>query len=1384
MKREIIENAVFFTAIVILSLILGVSLMGTIAPVYGAESCPAGSDLTCVEVTECGSLKKTSEQKHHKVTFLLMNNVSSEKGCFVMQSTNSVLDLNGYTVTYDKYGGVPNPGFELNEAGESGRHTTGPPADWDLSEAPGAERRSTWEMTLLGEHYLYVPQPSNNFSLTSGWATLPSDTRSMAYFVRKEKTWVSWFVFQLEVLDKFNRRIAGSRSNYGSYIKFKTPSVASYPDQQYRVKLTYIYQDHPLWEPNKEYQMGEIVRPLIHTGAAYRLEEVQIDSSRSGPTQPIWNVSDTSLGQTTWDYRIKWVTISTTTEEGYPLWSPNTPYRNGDIVSPNPPTGAAFKVVLLAPGKSGSTEPEWNTELGGLTYGDGDITWITRSQGTTENPSAWAPDRGYGINGSYVRPINPTGFIYAPHRIRVEERPTSGSVEPNWTPITGNVKTVDGIMNWIIYKDTDFHLDEIDVHAEDLYGITARYANQRGKITDVTIRNGTIVQGEGRSYEASAIFINGVRTGLVENVDLKTTGLESSAVHTQYADNITVRNITARTLTEHKFNRHQLAAAVGFYHCDNSQILDSVIHSGRGWGGIIMNKSNGLVRGNTVYTESVITNHYGIIAGGSNHRVLNNSVYANPGQGMRLSGNNNLAEGNYIEIQSVAPNWDINRLSLDGFRMNDYNNEESNHRDNQFINNTIVLYGKNSERFERGEQALTGICIVSNAPGNVIGGNTIITHRIDPEVKLGGMEPGSNKHMVLYRDNTIESDHVGIMMGGYGSVAVYNSRFENTRFIKGANAGVDYAALGSRGPYTMKNSFFYNTTIEGDGSIEYIDDYTWFPESTYQVTWSLDTRVQNDQGQAANAANVTIANGLGEIVFSGQANGAGAINRLELPQGDYISKPEWRLESLSPYTVVAKSGNYFAKEVVNLNSPQNTVVTIPTGQYPDHTVTATSEQGGVISPSGPVPIQDGHDQSFDIIPNAGYVVKDVLVDGVSKGPLTQYPFEKVIRDRTIHVLYEVDFDNMNTAPKVTVNKYGPITFPVNQVYLDATVTDDGRPNPPGEITIKWTQVLAPYGGMAIFADDTVAATTATFTAPGKYILRITAHDGERPTHNKVTIHVYSEDSPAPPPPNNSPRAIIDANPPSGNSPLTVTFDGSGSYDSDGSILKYDWRFGPGKSATGARTTYTFDQPATYEVELTVTDDDGAKGTSKITISVINPNNGNIPPRAAIRADKTFGPTHVPFQFYGDQSDDPDGTTLYYSWNFQDGTISNEMNPSHTFTKPGNYEVTLMVTDSQNDVGTASIMVTIYGGAGSTNPDPKEEEKFINKFHLRDRRFVEIPCESSVLIFNKEGHLIRTLSCLDNTTRWYGKNDNGTLVASGLHLIQRKGKVVKKMMFIK
>jgi type IV pilus assembly protein PilY1 len=61
---------------------------------------------------------------------------------------------------------------------------------------------------------------------------------------------------------------------------------------------------------------------------------------------------------------------------------------------------------------------------------------------------------------------------------------------------------------------------------------------------------------------------------------------------------------------------------------------------------------------------------------------------------------------------------------------------------------------------------------------------------------------------------------------------------------------------------------------------------------------------------------------------------------------------------------------------------------------------------GSISPSGPVSVPEDGSITFAILPDSGYEILDVLVDGVSKGTLTSYTFNKVNTDHYIQASFK------------------------------------------------------------------------------------------------------------------------------------------------------------------------------------------------------------------------------------------------------------------------------------------------------------------------------------------------------------------------------------------
>ena len=68
----------------------------------------------------------------------------------------------------------------------------------------------------------------------------------------------------------------------------------------------------------------------------------------------------------------------------------------------------------------------------------------------------------------------------------------------------------------------------------------------------------------------------------------------------------------------------------------------------------------------------------------------------------------------------------------------------------------------------------------------------------------------------------------------------------------------------------------------------------------------------------------------------------------------------------------------------------------------------------------------------------------------------------------------------------------------------------------------------------------------------------------------------------------------------------VTFNGSASYDPDGSIIDYHWDFDDGTQASGMIVNHTFSNVGRYYVDLTVTDDDNLSDSDVVLVLVLDP----------------------------------------------------------------------------------------------------------------------------------------------------------------------------------
>lgn len=206
----------------------------------------------------------------------------------------------------------------------------------------------------------------------------------------------------------------------------------------------------------------------------------------------------------------------------------------------------------------------------------------------------------------------------------------------------------------------------------------------------------------------------------------------------------------------------------------------------------------------------------------------------------------------------------------------------------------------------------------------------------------------------------------------------------------------------------------------------------------------------------------------------------------------------------------------------------------------------------------------------------------------------------------------------------------------------------------------------------------------TYETSGVFVITLVVKDNDKQASVPAEVTVTVGDTPL-----KDPVATFttDPDPPTGYVPFTVDFDASGSYDTDGSIISYEWDFGDNNAIlSGAQVTHEFYNPGIYSVSLVVHDNDGLTNSFSRQIAVQLP-----APVANIEASRTSGNAPLTVTFDASSST---GNITKYEWDFDDDTKETGRKVTHIFSDEGTYEVELKVSDSGQQVSRSTVTITV------------------------------------------------------------------------------------------
>ncbi len=250
---------------------------------------------------------------------------------------------------------------------------------------------------------------------------------------------------------------------------------------------------------------------------------------------------------------------------------------------------------------------------------------------------------------------------------------------------------------------------------------------------------------------------------------------------------------------------------------------------------------------------------------------------------------------------------------------------------------------------------------------------------------------------------------------------------------------------------------------------------------------------------------------------------------------------------------------------------------------------------------------------------------------------------------------------LNMAPVANAGTGANITLPANSINLDGSKSYD----PDGTIsTYSWTRIAGPNSPASTGSNTAVLGLSGLVAGTYTYQLTVTDNSGAS-SSSRVKVIVTAAAN-VPPIANAGPNQQITA------PANSVTLNGSGSNDPDGTITTYSWVTisGPGSVTISNSNTAT---PSVvgltaggYIFELTVTDNNGATAKDQVAVTVLpQPLQVNQAPVANAGSNQTITAPVSSVVLNGTSSFDPDGTIAAYSWKQVSGPSASTIAAANT-----------------------------------------------------------------------------------------------------------------------
>jgi PKD repeat protein len=309
--------------------------------------------------------------------------------------------------------------------------------------------------------------------------------------------------------------------------------------------------------------------------------------------------------------------------------------------------------------------------------------------------------------------------------------------------------------------------------------------------------------------------------------------------------------------------------------------------------------------------------------------------------------------------------------------------------------------------------------------------------------------------------------------------------------------------------------------------------------------------------------------------------------------------------------------------------------------------------------------------------------------------------------RTLTIALSGTPNSAAPTPSFTVSPEAPTLQ--QPVVFDASATQDEGRVCNDECTYTWD-----FGGESTTTGRVV---TYRFQAVRTYPVTLTVRDAAGSSASLTRNVVVAEGA--------APTASFTFSPSSPGQFENVFFSAAASRAAvpGRSIVRYDWRFGDGATATGVNVSHAYNVLGTYPVVLTVTDSAGVQSTTTQSVVVVNG------VTSAFTASPT-NPTTADFVVFDAEASRGSSNgfggrnpIVEYIWDFGDhnrpGTVTTTNRiAQHRYSDPRTYTINLTVVDSAGRRATTAQTLTVLGGGvtaaftvSPTNPRTNETVRF-------------------------------------------------------------------------